>query len=252
MGVPLDCTSTYRPGSRFAPLEIRKELLELEKDADGRNFFDLKFHDAGNVDMIYGNAGKTLEIIEEAVGDILKENAKAKIISLGGEHLITLPVVKKLLQKEKFSVVSLDAHLDLKDDYVGEKLSHSTVMRRISELGVSVLEIGVRTYDNNELDYAKREVKFCGTDEGDISKILAGVKGDVYLSIDMDVLDPAFAPGVENPEPGGMAFNQLRGIMEKLGKKIIALDITEVCPPYDQGGMTSVAAARLLLDFMLQ
>ena len=252
LGVPFDCTSTYRPGSRFAPLEVRKELLELEKDSGGRNFFDLKFCDAGNVDVVYGNAAKTLDIVEEVVSDILAANGKARLITLGGEHLISLPVVKALSKREKLTVVSVDAHLDLKDDYVGERLSHSSVMRRISEEGVSVVELGVRTFDNSELDYAKKkEVMFCGTDEKEIARIISGIRGDVYLSIDFDALDPGIAPGVGNPEPGGLAFQKLEGIVGKLRKKTIALDLTEVCPPYDHSGATSVAAARILLDYML-
>jgi len=251
LGVPFDSTSTYRPGSRFAPLEIRKELLELEKEKNGRNFFDIGFYDAGNVDIVYGNAAKTMEIVEEVVGDLTLENKKAKLITLGGEHLITLPIVKALLKNKKFTVVSLDAHLDLKDDYVGEQLSHSTVMRRINELGVSVVEMGVRTFDNSELAYAKDRVKFTSASEREIERMLSQVKGDVYLSIDFDVLDADVAPGVGNPEPGGITFQQLSSIVARLGKNIVALDLTEVCPPFDKGNMTSIAAARLVLDHML-
>jgi len=252
LGVPFDGTCTYRPGARFAPLEVRREFLELEKESGGKCFFDLKFHDAGNVDVVYGNAAKTLERVGETVGEIFYKNAGAKLITLGGEHLITLPVVKALSQRRRFSVVSLDAHLDLKDEYVGERLSHSSVMRRIHEMGIGVAEIGVRTFDKGELEYAKKSgIRFCGTDVDDVEKVLAKVKGDVYLSIDFDCLDPAYAPGVGTPEPMGLSTTQLSGVVQKLRERTVALDLTEICPPFDCSSITSVAAARILLDFLL-
>ncbi|MCX6695591.1 MAG: agmatinase, partial [Candidatus Altiarchaeota archaeon] len=208
---------------------------------------------AGNVDVVYGNAVKTVEIVEEVVGEILGENPKARLITLGGEHLVSLPVVKNLSEGRKFSVVSLDAHMDFKDEYLGERLSHSTVMRRVHELKIPVFEIGVRTFDNNEFDYAKEErISFCGIGDAEIKKVLSAVKGSVYLSVDFDVIDPAYAPGVGTPEPMGLSVKQVQDVIRTLGSRITAIDLNEICPPYDQSNITSVAAARILLDYMMR
>ena len=249
LGVPFDSTSTYRVGSRNAPLEIRKEFYELEKED---SFFETKFCDAGNVDVVHGNTQETLKRVEDSIKSIIQQNRKIVPIALGGEHTITYPIVKTLTGEHgKITVVNIDAHMDLKDDYIGEKWCHATVMRRISELEINLKEIGVRSFLQEEEKYAKkRGVDYCGIEESQIRKILGRLKGrKVYITLDFDAITPEIASVVSNPEPDGLKLNQVHFIFNSLIQHctIVGIDIVEVNPLYDKTA-TSVTAARLLLD----
>lgn len=243
LGVPFDSTASYRPGSRFAPLDIRKEFLELEKGV----FFDIPFVDLGNVDVIHGNAIKTLDRVNKVVEDVRERNPKIVLIVLGGEHTITQGVIRS---RGNVDVLQLDAHADLRDDHSGEEFSHATVMRRISELGISITQVGVRSFSEEEVKYAKEKgirnyqaTEFDGKDMG----------GNVYISVDLDVLDPAVAPGISNPEPGGISFNTLNAIIINATKaaNVVGLDLVEVNPMFDNH-TTSVVAAKLMLNFIIE
>ncbi len=251
LGIPFDSTSTHRPGSRFAPLEVRKEFLELEKEFDDKSLFEVKYCDIGNIEVVPGNAGETLKRVEGVVKEVREVNSDAIILSIGGEHLMSLGVVKGI-DVPGLEFLSLDAHLDLKDDYLGETLSHSTVLRRISELDTRISVIGARSMDNNEVAYARSEsVGFWGVEGFD--EALSEVKGKkVYLSIDFDVLDPLDAPGVGNPEPHGLRFNNLESVIEyvKLNCSVVGFDFMEVSPPFDTRA-TAVYAAKSLIKAMV-
>ncbi|MFH1403286.1 MAG: agmatinase [Candidatus Altiarchaeota archaeon] len=250
IGIPFDSTSTNRSGSRHAPLEIRREFLGLEKEAPdlgGGSVFDVSFYDAGDVDVVPGNAAETLRRVAESVRDLRDGGGDFKPIVLGGEHLMTLGVVRALGGQD-FTILSLDAHLDLRDDYMGEKLNHSTVMRRISEEGFGVRILGARSFSADEADYAKSAgIDYSGV--ADYDRILEDVKGmGVYLSIDFDVLEPLAAPGVGNPEPGGIGFNNLECVIDyvKSNCSVVGFDFMEVSPPFDNG-VTAVYAAKSLI-----
>jgi len=251
LGIPFDSTSTHRPGSRFAPLEVRKEFLELEKEFDDKSLFEVKYCDIGNIEVVPGNAGETLKRVEGVVKEVREVNSDAIILSIGGEHLMSLGVVKGI-DVPGLEFLSLDAHLDLKDDYLGETLSHSTVLRRISELDTRISVIGARSMDNNEVAYARSEsVGFWGVEGFD--EALSEVKGKkVYLSIDFDVLDPLDAPVVGNPEPHGLRFNNLESVIEyvKLNCSVVGFDFMEVSPPFDTRA-TAVYAAKSLIKAMV-
>jgi len=250
MGVPFDSTSSYRAGSRAAPLEIRKEFFELEKEDD---FFNIPFHELGNVDVIPGNARETLRRIGNTLEYVYKENSKVFLLTLGGEHTITYPIVKQLADnsKEKITVVNLDAHMDLKDDYLGEKWCHASVMRRITELNVDLIEIGVRSFNDAEKKYAeKKAIPYCGVGQSNIKKIIGRLAGKkIYFSLDFDAITPEVASGVSNPEPNGLKLNDLYFIFNRLIQKstVIGLDIVEVNPLYDKTA-TTVAAASFMRD----
>jgi agmatinase len=183
-------------------------------------------------------------------------------ITIGGEHTITLGAVKGLNKSESTAVISFDAHLDLRDEYMNLKTSHTTFMRRINELvkPQTLIEIGTRAVCQEELDYAKKAgIKYITTQQtqknptqktlDQINKALTKTK-QIYLTIDMDVLDPAYAPAVQNPEPDGLTteklFDLLQGIMDK---RIIAMDVVEVTPPYDNGN-TAALAARTIFELI--
>ncbi|MFH1125531.1 MAG: agmatinase, partial [Candidatus Altiarchaeota archaeon] len=248
MGVPFDSTSSYRVGSRNAPLEVRREFFELEKED---SFFNMPFHDLGNVDVVPGNTMETLRRVEDTVKSVHRENPNLFLITLGGEHTITYPVVKAI--EKGFEVVSLDAHMDLKEDYLGEKWCHATVMRRVSELGVQLNEIGVRSFLKEEKGYAeKKGIRYCSIEKKEIRKLLEKLEGKkVYITLDFDVVTPEVASGVSNPEPDGLNMEDVYFIFNNLIQKstVVGVDFVEVNPLYDKTS-TTVTAAKLLYDTM--
>jgi agmatinase len=259
LGIPFDMTSTYRSGARFAPTAIREASLNIETYSfrAGLDAERLKIHDLGNIDIIYD----VDEIIKrtELVVKELQDEGKFLVI-LGGEHTLTLGAVKGI--GEGTAVVSFDAHLDLRDEYLGRRVSHTTFMRRVCEQisPKKILEIGVRAVCQEELDYAKKAgVQFFTVYEIERESIektaekIAGTLADcekIYLSIDMDVLDPAYAPAVQNPEPEGLSASTLLDILQGLSyHRLAALDLMEVAPPYDQGN-TAIQAAKIIFEIL--
>ncbi len=244
LGVPFDGTSSYRPGSRFAPLEIRKEFLELEAGS-------IRFHDLGNVDVVYGNAAETVKRVRETVSKALERNNSAEYIILGGEHLITYPVVEALKERVD-AVVWLDAHPDLRDEYQGGRLSHACVARRITELGTTLIQYGVRSGSPDQEEFIRENGILSLPPTADFKEVMEAVRDKrVYLSVDLDVLDPRETDGVGNPEPGGLSFNTLESIVEYVseGCEVAGFDVVEASPVYDS--TAAVYAAKLLATHMM-
>ena len=246
MGVPFDSTSSYRAGSRAAPLEIRREFLELEKE---ESFFAIPFHDLGNVEVVPGNAQETLARVQETVKWVYERNPGVFLITLGGEHTITHAIAKNI--NRSFELVSLDAHMDLKDSYLGERWCHATVMRRIAEEGIRLTEVGVRSFLEEEEKYAReRGVAYCGKERNVVEAALKALEGkSVYVSLDYDAISPEIASGVSNPEPNGLSLDDIDFIFNKLIQKstVVGMDVVEVNPLYDKTS-TTVAAAKLVRD----
>ena len=250
LGVPFDGTSTGRTGSREAPNAIRTASYNLETFSrySKKDLADLKMLDYGNLITVPGDTDRTLERLEATIKDIRQKFP----VVVGGEHIITLPVVKALLKEHpKLHVLQFDAHLDLKDEYLGSKYSHVTVMRRISEiLGKGrVIQTGARSYDPDEREYAKKNTVI-KTPE---NLLKYSVKGPVYLTVDMDVFDPAIAPGVSTPAPGGLSFTEYVELIKKLSGtlEVVGFDVVETCPPHDEAGMTSLLAAEVIKETLL-
>ena len=238
LGVPFDSTSSYRPGSRFGPLWIRKELLELGKPT---GFFECGLFDVGNIEVIHGNCKATLTNVQEVTDKLLEHEVIP--ICLGGEHSVSYPAIKSLKEKFKeLQVIHFDAHPDLMDDYLGEKWSHATVMRRVLELDVGLVQRGMRVYENRE--YSGEE------DSPEFQKAQPKTGMPTYVSIDIDVLDPLIAPGTGTPEPGGWSFERLQKELKELyeTQNIVGLDIVEVNPLVDTHNISSIMAAKLLID----
>jgi agmatinase len=260
IGIPLDISSSYRPGSRFAPLRIRESSINLEfySIRTGVDFNEILFDDIGDLSMHPSSMEENLSRIEETYKQITSGNKL--IVSLGGEHTITYGIIKAI-KNEQPCVISFDAHLDLRNEYLGDKYSHACVMRRITEvLGEGkIIEVGTRAVTKEELNYAKenrilyitsRELRWLGIKETarKITKRLEECK-KFYISYDMDAFDPAFAPGVATPEPEGLEPWQVLDIMEQIiDKRLIGLDIVEVSPPYDSSMITSMLASRLIIE----
>ena len=250
-GVPFDSTSSFRSGSRFAPNRIREasynfETYLMEQDVD---LIDIPFHDAGNLDE-YGNVDEMTGAVEDAVKKILPKFP----ILIGGEHSLTIGAVKTL---KNVSVVFIDAHLDFREEYLGIKNSHACVSRRVSEIvGIeNVFSIGVRSFSREEKnDAEKLGLKYVSSfdvKEKGIENIIRNLnlKKKIYLSLDMDGVDPAFAPGVGNPEPFGLRPMDVVKCIKILSDRLVGFDIVEVCPPHDNGN-TSLLAARIIRDLI--
>ena len=250
-GVPFDSTSSFRSGSRFAPNRIREasynfETYLMEQDVD---LIDIPFHDAGNLDE-YGNVDEMTGAVEDAVKKILPKFP----ILIGGEHSLTIGAVKTL---KNVSVVFIDAHLDFREEYLGIKNSHACVSRRVSEIvGIeNVFSIGVRSFSREEKnDAEKLGLKYVSSfdvKEKGIENIIRNLnlKKKIYLSLDMDGVDPAFAPGVGNPEPFGLTPLDVVKCIKILSDRLVGFDVTEVCPPYDNGN-TSLLGARIIRDLI--
>jgi agmatinase len=259
LGAPLDITSTYRSGARFAPLAIREASLNIETYSFRTNMDveDLKIHDLGDL-HIAGEVDETLKRLELVTKDLL--DAKKMPVIIGGEHTITLGVMRSV--GENVALVSFDAHLDMRNEYMDLTTSHTTFMRRINEqINLhKILEIGTRAVCKEELDYAKKsdtqfltvqQIRRDGVEETTkkIDTLLADCE-KIYLTIDMDVLDPAFAPAVQNPEPDGL---DMRVFLDLLGKvcdhRIVAFDLVEVAPHYDKG-ITAIQAAKTIFEVL--
>ena len=252
LGIPYDSTESYRTGSRHGPRAIREASLELE-EYDMELDFDLnqlRISDLGDLEVSYGNPDETIQRTKETVEDIIKNGVIP--ICFGGEHTITY-FVSTALNKNPFYVI-FDAHLDYREDYIGNRLSHAAVSRRLSELvgAENILIVGVRSASSEELTDAKKDGvsmitanDFFNEPEAAVNRIIELTKGkEVHLSIDMDVFDPSEASDVCNPEPGGIYY---RDFLETLAflknSKLSGLDITELCPTTDS--YSQILAAKL-------
>jgi agmatinase len=260
VGVPYDHTSTYRSGSRFAPRAIRDASLNIETYSlrTGVDIEHVPLHDAGDLHIV-DDASVTLDRLTHVTKDIL--SAKKMPVFIGGEHTITQGPIRSL--PKSVGVVSFDAHGDLRDEYGGGKISHATVLRRITEIvGTDgVLVCGVRALCEEEVEFIQKHnvqnMTPWGIREAGLAKTIERIKAfaqrfeHTYLTIDTDVLDPAFAPGVANPEFNGLTPDELMSLASAVAddRRMIGFDLVEVCPNYDTGA-TAVAAARLIFEMI--
>lgn len=257
IGVPFDSTTSYHSGARLGPIVVREASFGFEKyNTTFNKDLTASFYDFGDVNVVPGNCEKTCSIIEDTVNELYELNLKPLII--GGEHSATIGAVRALCEKyEKLTVVHLDAHRDLAFDFVGEKYSHATVMRRVHEMGVNLVQIGIRSSSQDEEDYVKSTYDIQTFKNKDAHKhmdaieyYLANIDGPIYISIDMDVIDPSIAPSVGNPTPGGLYISEIETIIQALARKnIVGLDVVETaCDRL--GDTTAVVAAKIIYDFL--
>jgi agmatinase len=256
-GVPFDRTSTYRPGSRFAPSALRdvSANLELYSVRSNIDLEKIPVHDAGDIDTVE-DLHETLRRIT-VVWRELTAAGKTPIMA-GGEHTVTKAAIDAV--PTDLGIVNLDAHLDLRDEFLGEKLSHATFMRRVAErINPShVMEVGIRAFSKPELDYCHESGLEIITPQ-DIRKtplektaqrirsFLSGFKNS-YLTVDIDVLDPAYAPGVGNPEPDGITTDELLTFVQAaMNRNTIGFDLVEVSPQLDSG-QTAAVGAKVIFE----
>jgi len=260
LGVPFDVTSTYRTGARFGPTAIRQASLNIETYSfrTGIDVEDLRLHDLGDL-HVATDTGKTLEMLELVIRGIVEKGKTP--VTVGGEHTITLGIVKGLSSKaSKTAIVSFDAHLDLRNEFQGLKLSHTTFMRRINEQArpAEIVEVGIRAVCKEETAYAKKAgIEFFTTQqirkEGServakrLKEKLAKYKS-IYLSVDMDILDPAYVPAVQNPEADGLEMHALLDILGSIcDERVVGFDVLEIAPNYDQG-VSAIQAAKVIFE----
>lgn len=248
-GVPFDSTVCYLPGCRYGPKIIREASQQIETyDIDNRvDIFETPgIYDLGDMEPVRGNSEKTVKRVEQEVEHIVGNNRFP--LMLGGEHTVTAGAVKALSKIHKdVKVLSFDAHPDLRDSYEGEKYDHACVMRRVSEIAQDFMVVGARSLFQQEEPFEKHIV-FKKDIKNAKEKIEKFVKGaNVYLTIDIDVLDPSEVPGVGTPEPDGLSFAELFELIKLLKgcNKIVGMDLVELRPVADSN-ISEVAAAKLL------
>ncbi len=254
-GVPFDGTASYRPGTRFGPSALRLELDGIETYSPylDKDLAEYLISDSGDMPFNFGSTESILSSINNEVTSILSDNKKTVII--GGEHLITLPIVEAYIEKYPgLHVIHLDAHADLRDVFMGEKLSHATVLRRVFEkMSGKLWQFGIRSGSGEEFSYGRQNTEFHPFSLSGMESI-AGVTGTdpVYLTIDIDVLDPSIVPGTGTPEAGGVTFRELlEGLGTLQGLNIVGADIVELSPHYDHSGVSTATACKILREVLL-
>ena len=255
-GIPFDGTTTFRPGTRFGPNAIREASQGLEDFSPSleADLTDIAFCDLGDLSFSSDTVEDILKMVKNISEKILADGKSP--LALGGEHLLSLPMIESTYQQyPDLKVLHLDAHADLLDSYLGRTLSHATVMRRVRDLigGENIFQVGIRSGTKEEWNLARENSAstFFGT--GTVDPILSQIgQSPVYITLDLDVLDPGFAPGVGTPEPGGISPKELFSILYRLkGKKIVGADLVELTPNYDPTNISAIVAAKTVRELLL-
>lgn len=256
-GAPFDSTTSYRPGTRFASRTMRAESYGLETFSP---YLDLDLEDAyvfdgGDLELPFGSVENALKDIENFTRNIVNDD---KIpLMIGGEHLVTLGAVRAVAEKyPDLHIIHFDAHADLRDDYLGAKLSHATVIHRVWDIlgDNKIYQFGIRSGDRQEFAWGKEHVQTQRFGFAGLEEVVEKLKGKpVYFTVDLDVLDAAVFPGTGTPEAGGVSFEALRRAMNLVANscRIVGCDMVELSPPYDQSGISTATALKLLREYLL-
>ncbi len=258
IGAPMDWTSSYRPGARFGPQKIREVSIAIEEFSfyQEKSLGDKLYFDCGDLDLPMGNVQGSLDMIGEAAREIF-EDGKLPIF-LGGEHLISLPVINQAYRKygKDLRIIHFDAHADLREEYLGVSLSHASVIRKVCEFvnPCNVYQIGIRSGTKDELDFARTNTNFYPFEVIEPLKDVVSLIGDspVYVTLDIDVVDPAYADGTSTPEPGGCTSAEILKAVSLLKESnVIGFDLVEVSPQVDASNKTAILAAKLVREALL-
>lgn len=256
-GAGFDSTTSFRPGTRFAPSAIRSESFGIETYSPYQNkdMTDHSFFDSGDIDVTFGGVRRTIADIAMRTDRILTDGKLPFMI--GGEHLVTLGSVMAVKEKiEDLYIIHFDAHADLREDYLGQQLSHACVIRRCHELvgDGHIFQFGIRSGDREEFRFADEHTEmhkfnFDGLEEA-VEK-LTGKK--VYFTVDLDVLDPSIFSGTGTPEAGGVSFEELRKAVTMVCSRldIVGCDVCELSPVYDQSGVSTAVACKVIREMLL-
>ena len=256
LGCPYDGSASFRPGARFGPSAIRRASWGIETYSPylNKDLGQFLIHDMGDLELPLGEKKISLDLIRKAVRKILSGN-KFPIL-LGGDHLITLPVVEELVKNyPQLQIVHIDAHTDLREEYLGESASHSTVMKRVVDhLGEDRLfQIGIRSGTEDEFKLARKMKSIIPFDPGSLRSMINRLRNQpVYITLDLDVMDPSLLPGVGTPEPGGFTFHEFISLLKILqALHVVGFDIVELTPDYDPTQISSITASVILREMSL-
>ncbi len=257
-GAPFDSTTSYRPGARFGSSAMRHESFGLETYSpyQNRDLTDYKIFDGGDLELCFGNSKTALADIENCTEHILADH-KIPVL-LGGEHLVTLGSVQAVYKKyPEMHILHFDAHADLRDEYLGEPLSHACVMRRCHDLlgDGRIHQFCIRSGEREEFLFAKAHTDFHPFDFTGLEPLVCALEESrtpVYLTIDLDCLDPSVFPGTGTPEAGGVSFLQLLKAIVSAGRlNIVGADVNELAPMLDASGASTAAACKVLRELLL-
>lgn len=255
---PMDATCSFRPGTRFAGPAIREDSIGLEWYSP---YFDMdlkkvKTCDIGDLDLPMGDVENDLKEISRVTKNILKDNKK--VMMIGGEHLVTLGTIREYVKKyPDLHIIHFDAHTDLRDEFLGRKLSHATVLKKCYDLlgDHRIYQFGIRSGDSSEFSWAAEGHTFLRKyDLEGLKECIETIKDKpVYITIDLDVLDPSIFPGTGTPEAGGITYKELQqAILDMRGlNNIVGADMVELSPHYDPSGVSTAVACKVLREMVL-
>ncbi len=257
LGLPFDGTCTFRPGARFGPGAVREAswVLEaysprLDAELPGNRIADL-----GDLDLPATDPGTAWARVQRAAARLLDNGAR--VLCLGGEHSLTAPLVRAHLDRHPdLTVLQFDAHADLRDRYEGEPRSHACTMRRCLDVlpPERLFQFGVRSGTREEFAWMRAHETLRPADPASVAEALARGEGPLYVTLDVDVFDPALVPGTGTPEPGGIgfgAFEDCLGEIARCGRPLVGADVMELCPPYDPTGTSAVVAAKAARELLI-
>lgn len=256
-GAPFDSTTSFRPGARFASAAMRRESygLELYSPYQDRELTDAPLFDSGDIELCFGDSARALDDIRARAAHILADGKLPFLI--GGEHLVTLGAVRAAAERyPDLHILHFDAHADLRDDYLGAPLSHACVLRRCHEIvgDGRIFQFGIRSGDRSEFEWGKGKVRTHLFDFAGLDEALCALEGKpVYLTVDLDVLDPSVFPGTGTPEPGGVSFDALRRALQACCEcaRIVGADVVELSPHYDASGASTAVACKIVREMLI-
>lgn len=255
-GAPFDGTTSFRPGTRFAGAFIRQESNGLETYSPylERELTDYKICDIGDLELPFGNTQRVLDMIYKNAKQIV--NDKKVPFLIGGEHLVSYGSIKAVHEKyPELNIVHFDAHTDLREHYMEEKFSHATVIKRAWDLvgDGKIYQFGIRSGEKAEFEWAKEHTYLNKFNTKTLDKIVEQLDDKpVYITIDLDILDPSVFPGTGTPEPGGIFFGEMMEAIKLMSKlNVVGADVVELSPHYDNSGISTAAACKVIRELML-
>lgn len=258
VGLPYDGTCSFRPGTRFGPAAIRDASWGIETYSPlwhkelGE---DIRYYDYGDLELPFGNRERALEAMRLACVEVL--NHGKKWFGIGGEHLVTYPAFSEYVKHyPDLAILHIDAHADLRQDYLGEALSHATVLRRCVELvdPNHFVQIGIRSGTREEWDFMRRyQTVFMEPTAEALTLARRKLEGrPIFITFDLDGLDPSILPGTGTPEPGGLTFREVQTWLTHFeGLHFVGADVVELSPHYDHSGVSNVVAAKAIREVMM-
>ena len=261
LGLPMDFTSSRLSGSRGGPDSVRQESWNIESYSPflDKDLEETSFYDLGNISFPFGDVERSLENIRLVSNRFF--NSGKKILSIGGEHLVSFPLIRSAFSVyPDLKVIHLDAHADLRSSYYGGSLSHASVMRLVAEKCLKstrdLHQFCIRSGTKDEYDWAYKNTTFYPhkPETEEIHRLHRDIgTNPVYLTVDIDVVDPSGAPGTGTPEPGGLTSSELLNIVHSLRElNLVGMDIVEICPSLDHNGITSLLGAKTIRESLLQ